>query len=112
MFRKLPQLTEVPSQLHHDPPLHLTDVLLSSALCLLILTHTFKVLGTDIPEPCILKRNLTPAIYYVRIPKNLISLNLEGKWLSKLFVSLFIVSGVCGTVKPVSACHGSGQLLH
>lgn len=105
MFRKLPQLTELPSQRHHDPPLHLTDVLLSSALCLLILTHTFKVLGTDIPEPCILKRNLKKS-------KNLISLNLEGKWLSKLFVSLFIVSGVCGTVKPVSACHGSGQLLH
>lgn len=77
MFRKLPRLTEVPFQLHHGAALHLTNVLLSSALCFFILINASKGLGPDIAQPGIMKRNVNPAMYYVRIPKNLVSLKLQ-----------------------------------
>lgn len=42
---------------------HLTNVLRSSALCAYF-DHTFKGSETDIPQPCNLKKNQNPAIYY------------------------------------------------
>lgn len=93
---------------HFDITLHLTNVLLPSAPCLFILTHAFKASGPDIPWPGILKRNVNFGMYYVHIPTDMISESAEGTWLSKLFVSLFIVSTAHSTV---SACQGSEQQL-
>lgn len=87
-------MTEAPSQLNQDAPLRLTNVLLSSAPRLLVLTRTFKGWGLTFPRLALRYR----ALFCVLIPKDLMSWSPQ-QWLPRLSVSLSTAGVVCGTGK-------------